>query len=195
MLSDDGEALPSEAIMHSPTYVPSDTAKSSKLISSWYAAHVQSRHEKAAVRQLELRGVESFLPLYRARHQWRNRTTVEVELPLFPGYLFVRIQPQQRAVTLGTPSILKLVGAGFKATPIGDAVIEGLRVAAAQDTAEPYPFIKIGSRVRVIRGSLAGVEGLLVQKKQSCRFILSADLIMQAMSVEIDAADLEPIFD
>jgi transcription antitermination factor NusG len=102
------------------------------------------------------------------------------------------MRSHERALVLGTPGVVNLVGTGCQSTPIPDHEIQALRLGAAQLSAEPHPFLKIGQRVRVRKGSLAGLEGVLVQKKQGFRFVLSADLIMQAMSVEIDAADIEP---
>jgi transcription antitermination factor NusG len=159
----------------------------------WYAAYVHSRHEKTASKHLESRGIESFLPLYREVKRWGNRVTTTVELPLFPGYVFVRFKAQERVRILEIPGVIHLVGSSGRPAPLPDIDIGVLREGLALVRAEPCPFLSIGQRVRLRTGPLAGLEGMLVQKKNGYRFVLSMDLIMQSVAVEVDAADIEPL--
>lgn len=159
----------------------------------WYAIYTCARHEKRVSQQLERKSVEHFLPLYEAVHRWKDRRA-RVQLPLFPGYLFVRIPLAQRMQVLEVPSVVRMVG--FQGVPaaLPDEEILSLRSGLAGNLrVEPHPYLKIGRRVRVIRGPLAGREGILVRKKDRLRLVISIDLIMRSMAVEVDAADVEAL--
>jgi transcription antitermination factor NusG len=114
-------------------------------------------------------------------------------LPLFPGYLFVCIRPQDRVRVLQVPSLVSLIGFGAYPVPLPPEDIQALRAVLATMKAEPHPFLKIGDRVRIKSGCLAGIEGILIRKASGSRFVLNVDLIMQAASVEMSAEDVEPI--
>jgi transcription antitermination factor NusG len=159
----------------------------------WYALYTCSRHEKSVSQQLERRSVEHFLPLYESVHRWKDRR-VRVQLPLFPGYLFVHIAPSQRLQVLEVPGVVRMVG--FQGIPaaLPDEEIVSLRGGLEGNLrVEPHPYLKVGRRVHVVRGPLAGREGILVRKKDRLRLVISIDLIMRSMAVEIDAADVEPL--
>lgn len=157
----------------------------------WYVAHTQPRHEKKVLEHLRLRNVETFLPLYLASKRWKNGMKMNLELPLFPGYVFVRTSLDHRLDVLTVPSVVNIIGSGPTPIPVPDKEIELLANKISQLGPEPHPFVKIGDRVRLKSGPLAGLEGILVQKKDRFRFILSMDLIMQSISVEVDTADVE----
>ncbi len=157
----------------------------------WYAAYTLPRHEKKVVENLRLRNVESLLPLYSAPRRWKNGLKVNLELPLFPGYVFVKADHKKQITVLNTPSVQWLVGSGRHPIPVQNHEIEILRNGIQDCNPEPHPFIKIGDRVQMISGPLTGLEGILVQKKDGYRFVLSMNLIMQSISVEVDAADVE----
>lgn len=160
----------------------------------WYAAYTCSRHEKNVAIHLGQREIESFLPLYRARHRWKDRK-VDVELPLFPGYVFVRLPAQERLRVLEVPGVVRLVMAQGQPLPLPDRDIELLRNGLQQQRrAEPYPFLKVGQRVRIRHGALQGLEGFLLRKKEHCRLVVSIDLIMRSVALEIDADEVEPIY-
>ncbi len=159
----------------------------------WYAVYTYPRHEKKVLEQLVLREIESFLPCYRALHQWRNGCKVEVQLPLFPGYLFVRIRLHDQLRVLQVPKLVNLIGFGGSPVAVPTKDIEGLRAILSVLKAEPHPFLKAGDRVRIKSGCLAGIEGILLRKTTGFRFILNVDLIMQAASLEVGAEDIEPI--
>jgi len=159
----------------------------------WYAVYTYPRHEKKVLEQLVLREFESFLPSYRALHKWRNGCTVEVEFPLFPGYLFVRIRLQDRVRVLQVHGLVNLIGFGGSPVPLATEDIQAVRAMMSTMKSQPHPFLKIGDQVRVKSGCLAGIEGFLIRKTNGSRFVLNVDPIMQAVSVEMSADDVEPI--
>lgn len=158
----------------------------------WYAAYTCARHEKRVAEQLERRSVESFLPLYETVHRWKNGPA-RLELPLFPGYVFVRIAVQERLRVLEVPSVVRLVGFGGLPTPLPEGEVEAIREGLAGNLhAKPHPFLTVGRRVRVRSGPLQGLEGILVRRKGNYRVIISMDLIMRSIVVDLDITDLEP---
>jgi len=159
----------------------------------WYAAYTSANHEKQVAQQLVSREVEHFLPLYASIRQWKDRR-VELELPLFPGYVFVRILLQERLRVLQVPGVAQLVGFGGVPAALPAEEIEALRASLAHGMrAEPHPFLVTGRRVRVKAGPLTGVEGILTRRKNRARFILSLEPIQQSVAVVVDVADLEPL--
>jgi transcription antitermination factor NusG len=159
----------------------------------WFAAYTNSHHEKRVALQLAERQMESFLPLYTASHRWKNRCQRQLELPLFPNYVFVHIDPQNRVRVLEVPGVLSLVGFGRTLAPLPTFEIEALRAAVARRTIEPHPYLVIGKRVRIKAGPMTGMEGVLMRKKRNFRVVLTLDAIMQSVAVEVDADDLEPV--
>lgn len=160
----------------------------------WYAAYTCSNHEKQVAEQLRARGVKHFLPLFETVHGWKDRR-VRLSLPLFPGYVFVHLPLRERLRVLQVPSVVRLVGFGQTlAFPLPDGEIEALRSAlAAGLRAQPHPYLAVGRRVRMTRGPLAGMEGVLQRRKGDFRVVLSVDLIHRSIVVEADAADLLPL--
>lgn len=163
------------------------------VVPHWYAAHIRSRHEKKVADQLAGKSVDFFLPLYVARNRWKDRIA-KVELPLFPGYMFVHIPLAERLRVLEVPGVVRLVSAGGEAVPLEDSEIEILRKGLTDKLkTEPHPYLKAGTRVRIKAGPLAGLEGILLRLKDSYRIVISVDLIMRSMAVEISIADIEPL--
>ena len=159
-------------------------------MSSWYAAYTCTHHEKHVARQLEEKNINCFLPLYRSVRRWKDRRK-ELDLPLFPGYVFVRVAPEERLRVLQTSSVVRFVSFGGHPAALEDDEIEGLRNGVRNGgKVEPCPFVKVGQRVQVKHGPLAGVEGILVRKKDNLRLVLSIDLLMRSVAVEVQAADL-----
>ena len=157
---------------------------------SWYAIHTRSRHEKSVSTQLLGKEIETFLPLYRTVHRWRNGRH-RVELPLFPGYAFVRIAPTDRLEVLKVPGVVRLVGFNGTPTPLEDEEIEGLRRALSAGVgAAPHPYLRVGRRVRITAGPLAGREGILVRRQGTTRVVLSIDLIQRSVLVDVEAEAL-----
>jgi transcription termination/antitermination protein NusG len=159
----------------------------------WYAAYTCANHEKRVRDQLEERSVESFLPLYETVRRWKDRR-MNLQLPIFPGYVFVRMGLADRLRVLQVPSVVRLVGFNGQLSALPDEEMEGLKKGLARGVlAEPYPFLSVGRRVRVKAGPLSGVEGIVIRRKNRLRLVISLDLIQRAAAVEVEAADLEPL--
>ena len=157
---------------------------------NWYAAYTNARHEKSVARQLDERSIDCFLPLYRSWHRWADRRK-QVELALFPGYVFVHIDPRERLRILQLPGVVRLVSFNGTPAPLPETEIEVLRNGLEQGIyALPHPYLRAGRRVRVIRGPLAGAHGILVRKKDKLRFVISIDVLMRSVAVELDAEDI-----
>ena len=157
----------------------------------WLAAYTTPRHEKSVVRHLEVRDIEHFLPLYKVARKWKNGCKVEVEFPVFPNYVFVRLDRRLSSQVLDTPGVLSFAGSAKLALPIPDAEIQWLRNDLPLRKFEPHPYLVLGSRVRIKSGSLAGMSGVLTRKKSGLRVVLSIDLIRQSVAVEVDMDELE----
>ena len=152
----------------------------------WFAVRVRSRAEKTVATIAHQRGLTELLPIYECRRRWSDRVKV-VELPLFPGYVFCRLDPTDRLPLLTIPGVLHIVGGGRVPIPVDDDEISAIRAAATSGLpAEPWPCVKIGERLRLDSGPLAGVEGLLVDIRKSYRLILSVTLLNRSIAVEID---------
>jgi transcription antitermination factor NusG len=158
---------------------------------NWFAAYTKSHHEKRVAWNLNTRQIESFLPLYSTRRRWKNRCEMNLELPLFPNYVFVRIDPRERVRVLEVPGVHSLVGCGRTLAPLPQFEIEALRSGLGQRKVEPHPYLVVGERVRVKAGPMMGMEGVLIRKKNNFRVVLTLDLILQSVAVEVDADDLE----
>jgi len=158
----------------------------------WYAARTKSRHEKKVAEHLAGKGIASFLPLYRAQHRWKDRIA-KVDLPLFPGYIFVHLPLKERLKVLEIPGVANLVSFKGEPAPLPDQEIETLRQGLSADVyAEPHPYLKVGRRVRIKGGPLRGLEGILERKKEdSFRVVISIDLIMRSVLVEVAMGDVE----
>lgn len=163
----------------------------------WFALLVKPRHDKAVSGALSTKGYETFLPLYKKRHRYATRLK-ESELPLFPGYVFCRFDPLARLPILITPGVIQVLGAGRMPIPVDDSEIASLQLAIrSQLTVKPVPYLKAGQRVRITEGSLAGVEGIVVNSKQPLRLVLSVSLLQRSVLLEIDqeSVSLEPGFE
>jgi transcription antitermination factor NusG len=167
-------------------------AAAQEFSANWFAAYTNSHHEKRVASHFGERQIESFLPLYSALHRWKNRCEVNLDLPLFPNYVFVHIDPRERIRVLEVPGVLSLVGFGRTLAPLSDFEVETLRSCGGQRKIEPHPYLVIGERVRIKAGPMTGMEGVLVRKKSNFRVVLALDVIMQCVAVEVDADDLEP---
>lgn len=161
--------------------------------STWWALYTHYRHEKSVARMLRAKEFDVFLPLYQSLHRWTDRHKM-LSLPLFPGYVFVRGGLSRRLDVVTTPGIQTILFYGERVAIIPEVEIQAVqRMLDGPYHAEPHPYLKCGERVRVKRGSLEGLEGILVRKKNLYRLVISVELLARSVSVEIDAADLEPI--
>ncbi len=159
----------------------------------WFAAYTTPRHEKHVSELLGERSIETFLPLHRTVRQWKKSSPVMLELPLFPCYVFVRITRATRGAVLALPGVVSIVGSPKEPWPLPQLEVEALRLGAQLGKAEPHPYLKVGERVRIKAGLMAGVEGILVRKKNEFRFVLTLEAIMRSVAVEVDASELEPV--
>jgi transcription antitermination factor NusG len=156
----------------------------------WYAAYTWSRHEKSVAKQLEERRVSSFLPLYRSWHLWKDRRQ-EVTLPLFPSYVFVHMTLKERLRVLELPGVVALVTFQGSPAALPTEEIEALRRGLEQEIyAEPHPYLRVGHKVRLRSGPMAGTAGILVRRKDKLRMVISLEVLMRSISVEVDAADV-----
>lgn len=160
--------------------------------SHWYAVSTYSRHEKAVKAYLETKAIETFLPTVTTQSRWKDRT-VQLTLPAFPGYVFVRISMQECGRVLSTPGVARILSFNRVPAPIHHTEIDALRLCVERcgSAVESHHFLEVGERVRVRAGILQGVEGLITRKKGACRLILSIALIHQSVAVEIDGSLLE----
>ena len=162
--------------------------------SKWFALYTTSRHEKRVAQHLSQRQIEFYLPLYRSERKWSDGSRVTLELPLFPGYLFIRIRRNERVSVLRVPGALAVVsGTGGEPSPLPDATIDAMRSGLDLWTAKPHPLMTAGQRVRIRKGALAGLEGIVVRNKNSFRVVMTLEAIMQSYAVEVDLEDLEPL--
>jgi transcription antitermination factor NusG len=160
--------------------------------SKWFAVYTCSRHEKRVDQQLEMREIEHYLPLYRSQRKWSDGSRVTLDLPLFPGYLFVRIHRAERVRVLQVPGVLTVVG-GTAGEPVALPAreIDALRSGLAERHAAPHPLLKVGERASIRSGAFAGMEGVVVRMKYSYRVVLTLNSIMQSFAVEVDSGELE----
>jgi transcription antitermination factor NusG len=159
----------------------------------WYAAYTSANHEKRVAVQLGQRSLEHFLPLYDSLRRWKDRR-VQLLLPLFPGYIFVHFALRDRLQILQIPGVAKLVSFNGIPAALPREEIETLRASLEGGVrAEPHPYLKVGRRARVKSGPLAGMQGVLVRRKNRSRFVISLDLIMRSVAVEVEALELEPL--
>ena len=160
---------------------------------NWYAVHTRHQHEKIAARILEYKDFEVFLPLYQARRRWQDRIK-EISVPLFPGYLFVREGQERWLQILTATGVSRIVTCGDRPAVIPHSEVEGVRrLVESSLKVEPHPFLKTGDWVRVKYGPIAGVEGILLRKKNIARLILSVEMLGKAAAVEVDATNVERV--
>ena len=161
--------------------------------SPWCAIYTRHQHEKTVSEMLHVKGFEVFLPLYESVRRWKDRKKL-LSLPLFPCYVFVRGAIERRLPVLTTPGVHMIISRGERVSTIPEEEIEAIRrTVQGEFRVEPHPFLRCGERVRVVRGSLEGVEGILARKKNLYRLVLSVDMLAQSVSVEIDALDVVPV--
>jgi transcription antitermination factor NusG len=159
--------------------------------SHWYAARTVARHEKQVARQLTSRSLEFLLPVYETVHRWKNGRK-KLELPLFPGYIFVRIPLLQRVQVLEVPGIAYLVGSQSGPIPVAEQEVSTVQRLMHRDLRrEPFPYLQIGRRVNIRSGPLAGMQGVLLRINNHFRVVISVDLIMSSVAVEVDGCEVE----
>jgi transcription antitermination factor NusG len=161
----------------------------------WFAAYTRSNHERTAADQLAIRSIANFVPTYESVRVWKDRKK-RLELPLFPGYVFVRVPLEEKLRVLMIPGVVRLVGFDGRPLAVPDEEIETLRTVVQHKLkAEPHPYLVAGRKVRILRGALEGMEGILIRKKGRLRVLVSINLIRQSATIEVDAHDVEPLYE
>jgi transcription antitermination factor NusG len=162
---------------------------------SWFALNVKPHHEKAVAHCLQCKGLESYLPLYKARRKWSDRVQ-SVELPLFPRYVFCRFDYWCRLPVLVVPGVRSIVGFGGDPISISESEIGHIQsILSSGLPTQPWPFIRVGQPVRIQRGSLAGLEGILLREKDTLRVVVSVELLQRSVAVEIDRDSLCGVYE
>jgi transcription termination/antitermination protein NusG len=161
--------------------------------SDWWAIYTRHQHEKVVAEMLSAKDFEVFLPLYETVRRRKDRNK-KLLLPLFPCYVFVRGGLNRRLHIMTTPGVHMILSKGDRVALIPEDEIQAVRrIVVGPCRVEPHLFLKCGERVRVTRGPLEGIEGILVRKKNLFRLVLSVDMLTQSVRVEIDASDVEPV--
>jgi len=159
----------------------------------WLAYYTSPRHEKAVARHFECRSVDCFLPLVRRARRWKNGVRAQVEQPLFPGYVFARLEPKSYFKVLSVPGVVSVVGPGRLPSVLDDEEIAALRAGLAERNSRPHPFLGVGQKARITSGAFAGKTGILIKELTGLRVVLTVEAIMKSFSVEVDADELETI--
>ena len=157
----------------------------------WYVLFVRSNQEKRVSQHLQSRAIEHFLPVFESVRQWKDRK-VKLQCPLFPGYVFVKLPLTERLKALVVPNVLSLVGSTNVPSVMSDEEIQWIRRGLEHGRAEPHPYLRVGTRVVVKAGAMAGLEGILLRTQNNTRVLVGLDSISRAFAVEVDCNWLEP---
>jgi transcription antitermination factor NusG len=168
-------------------------SSSGNSVLKWFALRVRSRSENITATFLQGTRYEWFLPTYKCRRQWSDRIK-QLEVALFPGYLFCRFNPQDQLPIMKTPGVISIVGTGHTPIAVDQDEITALRALVNSGLPrEPWPYLQVGQRVRIEHGALCGVEGILLDLKGVHRVVLSVTLLRRSVAAEIDRAWVMPI--
>ncbi len=160
---------------------------------NWYAVSVFPRHEKQVAQMCHAKGVNYLLPLYSSLRQWKDRRK-RLDMVLFPGYIFVNIALAERLRVLILPGVSRFVTFHGQPAVVPESEIKVLGIGGGSGLSfQPHPYLQKGRRVRIRNGAMAGMEGILVRRKDKCRVVISFDLIVRSMSAEVDEGDIEPV--
>jgi len=158
---------------------------------SWYAVYTVVRHEKSVNTALTEKEINTFLPIKKVLSRWKDRRK-EIDVPLFPGYVFVNSSLENKLKILNTRGVIRILGINGHPTPVPNEQIESIkRLLEADLNFDPYPYFKEGKEVVVVKGPLEGMSGKIVERRGEFRLILSVDLINRSISVEVDISDVE----
>ncbi len=160
--------------------------------SKWYVLFVRSNQEKRVAHSLSERGIEHFLPCYPSVRQWKDRR-VKLEMPLFPGYVFVRLPFLERIKAITVPYVVALVGTRNSPSVISEDEIAWIRQGLEHGKATPHEYLEAGERVEITDGAMSGMKGILLRRHNGTRVVISLDSIARAFVVEVDAASVRPV--
>ena len=159
----------------------------------WFAVRVRSNYERVAEQHLADRGYQPFAPSYKVERQWSDRKK-EIDQFLFPGYVFCRLNPQDRLPVLSVPGVVGLVGFGKIPAPIPDEEMQRIeRCVQSGLLVKPWPYLAVGQTVLIEKGPLSGMEGILADEKGQCRLIVSVNLLRRSVAAEVERAWVRPI--
>lgn len=159
----------------------------------WFAILVRTGREKSANLLLENAGYECFLPVSKSTRRWSDRTKL-IEVPLFPGYLFCRMNPHNRLTVLMTPGVMQIVGVGKTPIPVEEEEIEAIhRVQKSGLSAMPWPYMQIGNVAQILEGPLRGLTGIIVKIKSGVKLVLSLSLLQRSVAVEVERNWVGPV--
>jgi transcription antitermination factor NusG len=183
--------------MHDPGAGAGEQAKASQehgTQAEWFALQVKQRSEGLVSSVLENKGVEHFLPMRSVRREWCDRV-IDAQVPLFPGYLFCRLNLRARILpVLTTPGVMRIVGAGRTPVPVSEDEIEAVRrILSSGLSPSPWPVPHVGEKVRLLSGPLKGLEGVLIAVKKQYRLVVTVSLLNRAVAVEIDSECAGPV--
>jgi transcription antitermination factor NusG len=179
-----GSGIPGEALSSTEKPLP---------VERWYAVSVRPRHEKVVTRHLEHQGLTHFLPVYRSVRRWKDRRK-ELDMALFPGYVFAKLNLRDRSGVLRAPGVVRFVTFQGQPAAVPDSEMRALESSLSAGLGpQPHPYLRQGTKVRVKRGPLVGAEGIMIRRKERFRLVLSIDLIMRSVMFEVDEADVEPL--
>jgi transcription antitermination factor NusG len=159
----------------------------------WHAIRVRSRFEYTTASILRDKGYEQFLPLYRSRRRWSDRVK-EIDMPLFPGYIFCRFDTSSPIGVLTTPGVVHIVSAGKNPLPVDVHEITALQeICRSGLPLQPWPYLEAGRRVSIERGPLAGTEGVVIEMKGRYRLVVSISMLQRSVAAEIDRDWIRPL--
>lgn len=177
-----------------PQLLDQSSANLSLANTNWYAACTRARHEKKVAQQLEERGIEHLLPVYQSVRRWKDRRK-ELDLILFPGYVFVHLALTDRLRVLQLPGVARFVSFNGQPAALPENDLHALQTGLSHNLqAEQHPYLTVGRRVKVVYGPLSGAQGILLRRKNNCRLVISIDAIMRSVALEVDEADVVPLF-
>ena len=161
----------------------------------WHAVYTYPRHEQVVAEQFDALLLETYLPTLTAVHQWKDRRA-QIKTPVFPGYVFTRIGPQQRNKVLNAKGVARILSFNGKPAPIDDMEMDSLKLCLERGTSPMrHPVLAVGDRVRVRSGVLQGLEGTISGSRKQSRLVVPLSLIHQSISIEIDVDLLDLIDD
>ena len=162
----------------------------------WYAIHVRSRHEFSVAERLAKLGIDAFLPIVERLSRWKDRKKL-IAFPLFPGYLFVNISNDNimKLSVLKTPGVVRFIGVTpGEPEPIpAEQILTLKKLVESKEALDPYPYLKEGNKVKIKSGPLAGVDGILVERKGMHHLVISVDILRQGVSVQVEASSVEAL--
>ena len=159
----------------------------------WFAAYTMSRHEKRVAAQCERIGIEHFLPLYALHRTWKNRMSVDVQLPLFPNYIFAQLSPGEHVSLIKLRGVLSMVANTAGPVPIPAGDMDALRQFIHCKAFLPHPYVQSGDAVRIHRGPLKGLTGVVLRRNNGLRFVVTLDAIGKSVAADLDGTEFEAV--